>query len=285
MGLSAQVARPGAAQQRTQPAVRRASMALVPAGAAPPPAPEQADSAGRPPAPPLSSWHRTQPAAAGRRGRLPALALTIGAHLGAFALVLTAGGLVVDKAPEPLTTVVLNAPPAPIDMPAPMPVAAPNLTTAPPPPMLLPVPKVTIDRPPPPTHFSLPPSTPVAAASTVAASPGPAGQAAAGPAGGSTSAAAASASYESRLLAHLLQYKRYPRAAVKTKLQGVAWVRVRFDRQGRVLSATLEHSSGRGILDDEALELMSRAAPFPAVPDEIQGSALERVVPVEFKLT
>lgn len=56
------------------------------------------------------------------------------------------------------------------------------------------------------------------------------------------------------------------------------------NRDGKVLSVTLERSSGFGILDDEALALPKRAQPLPKPPEDLPGQTIELVVPVEFVL-
>lgn len=94
--------------------------------------------------------------------------------------------------------------------------------------------------------------------------------------------AAAQLSFQQRLLTHLERHKRYPRAAQQRRQQGVPYVRFTMDREGRVLSAALARASGHTLLDAEALALFERAAPLPALPDEITDPQLELIVPVEF---
>jgi len=56
------------------------------------------------------------------------------------------------------------------------------------------------------------------------------------------------------------------------------------DAQGKVLNAELAKSSGRPVLDDEALALMTRAQPLPALPVDYPTRTLDAVVPIEFYL-
>lgn len=102
------------------------------------------------------------------------------------------------------------------------------------------------------------------------------------PAPAAASTAAASQTWQGRLLAHLERHKRYPAEARARRLQGVAYVRFTMDRQGRVLSAALERSSGHAALDREALALLERAQPLPAPPAETPGERITLTVPVEF---
>lgn len=88
--------------------------------------------------------------------------------------------------------------------------------------------------------------------------------------------------WEGLVLGALNQEKRYPVYAQSRRQQGVPWIRVVIDREGRVLSVRLERSSGFRSLDDEAVKLPNRAQPLPKPPTEVQGATIELVVPVEF---
>ena len=96
----------------------------------------------------------------------------------------------------------------------------------------------------------------------------------------------AAETWEGKVLARLNQHRRYPRGAMAQRQQGVPYIRFVMDRDGRVLSATLERSSGFPDLDREAVALPSRAQPLPKPPaDTRPGQAtIELVVPVEFFL-
>lgn len=88
--------------------------------------------------------------------------------------------------------------------------------------------------------------------------------------------------WQGLVLGALDKVKRYPRAAHFARQQGVPYLRFVMDRQGRVLSARLERSSGHRALDEEALALPKRAQPLPRPPEDVPGDTLELVVPVEF---
>lgn len=92
----------------------------------------------------------------------------------------------------------------------------------------------------------------------------------------------AAPSWQNMVLAALNQAKRYPRSAQRRRQQGVPWIRFVMNREGKVISATLERSSGVAALDKEALKLPKRAQPLPKPPAEVPGEAIELVVPVEF---
>ncbi|MCG2840657.1 TonB family protein [Sandaracinobacter sp. RS1-74] len=88
--------------------------------------------------------------------------------------------------------------------------------------------------------------------------------------------------WEGRVLAALHKERRYPRAAMARRQQGVPYIRFVMDREGKVLSSRLERSSGFPELDREAVALARRASPLPKPPDDKPGDTLELVVPVEF---
>lgn len=92
----------------------------------------------------------------------------------------------------------------------------------------------------------------------------------------------AAPTWQGRVLAALNQKRRYPAAAQRRREQGIPWIRFVMNRQGEVLSVTLERSSGFRALDDEAVRLPTRAAPLPVPPEEVTGQTIELVVPIEF---
>jgi protein TonB len=91
-------------------------------------------------------------------------------------------------------------------------------------------------------------------------------------------------SYLGRLLAQLNRFKQYPRAARQAHIEGVVMLHFVMDAEGRVQSFEIAKSSGRPVLDAEALALIQRAQPLPALPADFPTRTLDAVVPVEFSL-
>lgn len=91
-------------------------------------------------------------------------------------------------------------------------------------------------------------------------------------------------SYLGRLLAQLNRFKQYPRAARQAHIEGVVMLHFVMDADGKVQSFDIAKSSGRPILDAEALALIQRAQPLPALPADFPTKTLDAVVPVEFSL-
>lgn len=87
-----------------------------------------------------------------------------------------------------------------------------------------------------------------------------------------------------QLMAWLAQHRTYPDAAKKDKTQGTAVVRFSIDRQGRVLSASINRSSGSTVLDAAALEVLQRASPVPAMPASMGRDRLTISLPIEYAL-
>jgi protein TonB len=176
-------------------------------------------------------------------------------------------------------------PPKAVELPPPPPpkVAAPDPIPLPPPPR-------KIQHHPPPKHREPPrkpvaiqppaatPAPPVTAPPVQAPAPAKAQAAAAQP------PSQATPNYVGQLLAQLQQYKQYPEAARIKGQKGTATLRFSIDRQGRLLSYELVGSSGHQLLDDEALALVQRAAPYPPLPDEIPGPNWSFTVPIDFGL-
>lgn len=238
-------------------------------------------------APAASPAGERSPAPVSPRGRrtgsrtLTGLAISIALH-GALAAALVVGGL---------APMMMAPPPSP-----PMLVALENASPPVPPrevaqgpeqverqasrsvPVALPTPRLTAAAPdpipaPPPRPAT--PSDPGPAAPETTAPP-------ARPAPPATRASSSAAdTWEGRVLAALEKHRRYPKAAQARRQQGVAYIRFRVDRGGKVLWSRLERSSGFGELDRAAVEAPRRAQPLPPIPND-RPAEVELAAPVEF---
>ena len=83
----------------------------------------------------------------------------------------------------------------------------------------------------------------------------------------------------------LRRHQHYPRAARRAGLEGTATVRFVIDRAGALRARELVASSGHAALDRAALELLERAAPYPAWPARAALEAVELTLPVEYRLS
>lgn len=95
---------------------------------------------------------------------------------------------------------------------------------------------------------------------------------------------AARKGYADRLARAIAQHKQYPRVAQMRGWQGETIVDLKLDRNGGVLATKIERSSGFEVLDKQALEMVRKAAPFPAPPEILKSDVFNIQVPVSFKL-
>lgn len=84
----------------------------------------------------------------------------------------------------------------------------------------------------------------------------------------------------------LAKHQRYPLAAKRDKQEGTVRVAFTIDRQGNVLSRSIETSSGFALLDEAALKVFDDATPLPKVPDDFvpKRTQLSLVKPIDFTL-
>jgi protein TonB len=94
--------------------------------------------------------------------------------------------------------------------------------------------------------------------------------------------AAALASYNQRVAAHLQRFKQYPSGARAAGEQGISRLNFTLDRSGQVLGSRLAGSSGHPALDGETLAMVRRAQPFPPMPPELKKTSMSFNVPVQF---
>jgi protein TonB len=82
----------------------------------------------------------------------------------------------------------------------------------------------------------------------------------------------------------LQKEKTYPEEARRAKCEGVATVRLSLTAEGAFAGATLVTGSGTAALDAAALDLVERAAPYPAPPTTGANGLLTLLVPVRYAL-
>jgi protein TonB len=89
--------------------------------------------------------------------------------------------------------------------------------------------------------------------------------------------------YVSRIRAKLNRLKKYPPAAASQRLGGIVTVNFTIDRGGNVITSRMVNGSGHPVLDQEAMALLKRCSPFPAMPKELTETTLNLTVPIQFK--
>jgi protein TonB len=91
-------------------------------------------------------------------------------------------------------------------------------------------------------------------------------------------------SWQTALVRHLQQYKRYPGEAQARGDEGVVQLSFTVDRTGHVLNREIVHSSGHRELDNEVMSMIERAQPLPPFPATMPQAKLELTVPIRFSL-
>ena len=91
-------------------------------------------------------------------------------------------------------------------------------------------------------------------------------------------------SYSSLLANAIAKYKQYPKIAQMRGWQGTVIVDLEIDNKGAVISVKIKKSSTYEVLDNEALEMIKKASPFPAPPESLRGKNFNVLVPISFKL-
>lgn len=75
------------------------------------------------------------------------------------------------------------------------------------------------------------------------------------------------ASYEMVLASRIEKHRYYPRLALKLGQEGQPVIKIILDKSGRLVTVSIEKSSGQLSLDEAALDIVTKAQPFPAPPD------------------
>lgn len=219
---------------------------------------------------PLDAFDHAHPVKTPRppmdRAKLVSVALTIAFHVVILGGALTAVQVSRSRPMQELKVSIALEKPKPVE-------------AAPPPPKM--VQPTVISMPPPEVVIqTAPPPAPVQAtiARPVTAPPPPTAPASTGVTGEGRDA------FLGRLLAQLNRFKQYPRTARAAHIEGVVMLHFVMDADGKVTSYEIAKSSGRPVLDQEALALIQRAQPLPALPAGYPTRTLDAVVPIEFSL-
>lgn len=90
--------------------------------------------------------------------------------------------------------------------------------------------------------------------------------------------------WEKAVALHLNKHKRYPSEARDHKEEGVAVVWFSIDRSGKMIEGRLQKSCGSTLLDKEAVEVLSRASPFPRPPSDLTNLTFNFALPIRFQI-
>ena len=91
--------------------------------------------------------------------------------------------------------------------------------------------------------------------------------------------------YLERVRRYVGRYKHYPDDAVRRREEGRVVLAFTIARDGSVLGAEVEHSSGHRVIDDAALNMLSAASPVPPLPPTFRGDRITVAMPFAFSLS
>ncbi|HZP76721.1 MAG TPA: energy transducer TonB [Pseudolabrys sp.] len=86
------------------------------------------------------------------------------------------------------------------------------------------------------------------------------------------------------IVQRIIRERRYPQAARAQNESGKVTVAFLLDRSGNIVRSSVMHSSGHSSLDEEALAMIRRAAPFPAAPPGLPDRDLSCSIQIPFVL-
>ena len=95
---------------------------------------------------------------------------------------------------------------------------------------------------------------------------------------------AAKSAYGDALWRAISKFKKYPNIAQRRGYQGEVVLELQLDGYGKIKSKKVAQSSGYEILDNQALEMVDKAVPFPLPAEALRNSNFSIKVPVPFKL-
>ena len=91
-------------------------------------------------------------------------------------------------------------------------------------------------------------------------------------------------SYTNQLTRAIAQQKKYPKIAQMRQWQGEVLLNIEIDPQGNLVKANILEESRYKILNNEAIDMVKRASPFPQPPEELRLKNFTVLVPISFKL-
>jgi periplasmic protein TonB len=96
--------------------------------------------------------------------------------------------------------------------------------------------------------------------------------------------AAQIASWHRRIAQQVERHKGYPTSARARHETGTAQLAFTLDRNGKVVANRIVRTSGSAALDQETIDTVLRAQPFPPPPPNMPGETFDFTVPIRFNI-
>lgn len=90
--------------------------------------------------------------------------------------------------------------------------------------------------------------------------------------------------YRLRLAELFARQQDYPRIAAMRGWEGEVRLRLKVARKGNLLGVVVDRSSGFDVLDQHALAMLAGLGSLPPIPDTLESSEIQVVVPIHYKL-
>jgi protein TonB len=90
--------------------------------------------------------------------------------------------------------------------------------------------------------------------------------------------------YRSNVLKLTYLNTQYPKRSMDLKQQGLVVLKIKLNRQGKVLSVEEEQATNYALLNKAARKAVNKSEPYPEVPTSMQGNDFEISLPFNFKL-
>ena len=81
-----------------------------------------------------------------------------------------------------------------------------------------------------------------------------------------------------------MKYKRYPRVAVERGWEGITEVKLSIGPDGKIREAVVAVSSGHEILDQQAIEMVRKAAPLTEITSGLRNREFSINLPIVFNI-
>jgi len=90
--------------------------------------------------------------------------------------------------------------------------------------------------------------------------------------------------YQDMVKQRIEQVRRYPSWAKRQEIEGVAYLNFIISPNGFCRDIRTIHSSGSRVLDEEAIQTVKRANPFPPIPQQLNQGFVSMEVAIVFKM-
>lgn len=90
--------------------------------------------------------------------------------------------------------------------------------------------------------------------------------------------------YKVQLAAYAAKYRKYPASALRSGWEGIAEVKLTIGPDGRIREAVIAASSGHEILDQQAIEMVRKAAPITEISAGLRNREFTINLPIVFNI-